>query len=187
MIDTGTTTGAGRRRRRDVRPEEQVRRLQGEYPKASPAQVRELYKSRLRELVLFDTDAIEFEVMTIVDEWLLRHVTDPAPKSTRSTPEQRQARKRDRDVLVTKIRAADEQRIETAIKVRLLEWMTPYGKKLRDCTGAECLRLSRRCGPFFGEIAKRLAPRDHVGNHLSERELEAIAMTHRLIGPDALR
>ena len=70
---------------------------------------------------------------------------------------------------------------------KLLDLPVPNGKLLGDCTGAECQRLSRRYGAFFAEIGKRLNPHDHVRQHLSEAELQAIARQHRLLGPKADR
>lgn len=176
---TSTTEKPRHRRRLDAR--DQVKRLRAEFPKANAAQLSELYKARVRELVVFDDAEVEAEIIGIIDDWLSRNVKDTPPAARKPL------NKTKTRALVHKIAEADEQRIETAIKIRLLDWLTPYGRKLADCTGAECGRLSKRYGPFLGEIAKRLHPRDHVRNHLSERELQAIAATHRLVGPEALR
>lgn len=185
QMETGITTSSAPRSRRRQRLDarDQVKKLRAEFPKANAAQIAELYKARVRELVVFDDDDIEAEIMGVVDDWLSLNVKDPRKPPT----QKHEGNKIQRRALVDKIAQVDEARIETAIKIRLLDWLTPYGKKLADCTGAECTRLSKRYGPFLAEIAKRLHPSEHVRNHLSERELQAMAATHRLVGPEAIR
>lgn len=181
MIDTGAEPG---RQQREPGPEDRIRELRREYPLASAAQIRAHYKTWARPQIALEA---EHELMRIVDDWLLRYVPDERPARRQRTEEEREAAKEERRALAERIKAADDARIEIEVKIRLLEWQTTYGKPLADCTGAECLRLSRRYGPFFAEIAKRLNPSDKVRNHLSETELQAIALAHRLIGPEALR
>jgi hypothetical protein len=55
------------------------------------------------------------------------------------------------------------------VAVVLLDLFLPNGKLLRDASGAECTKA----GGFFAEIGKRIAPRNIVGNVLSESELQA--------------
>jgi len=198
-----THTSEEPRRERLLRAAEQIRLLRNEYPKATNQQIANIYKQNIRGLVICEDDQTEFELFGILDDWLKAHidnilkgkpvevkpVAEPKPAAPRrtKTPEEKAEAEAKRRALVEEIRARDEVRIETAIKVRLLEWQTTYGKRLADCTGAECMRLARRYGPFFQEISKRLNASDKVGNHLSEVELQAIAATHKLIGPEALR
>jgi hypothetical protein len=188
MTDVATPTTARRSRPpKRPRPETRIGKLRAEYPKATAEQLCELYKKWLIGVVIFDTDDDEAEIMTLIDLALRSLVKDHPAARLPKTPAQRQQAKAQKKALVNKIAAADEQRIETLLTVRLLEYQTTYGKRLADCTGAECKRLSFRYGSFFAEIAKRLSPSDRVGNHLSEPELQAIAKTHRLVGPEAVR
>jgi hypothetical protein len=52
----------------------------------------------------------------------------------------------------------------------LLELMTPCGKALGECTGAECARM----GGWYREVAKRVAPGKIVVKVLSEDEVQAL-------------
>jgi hypothetical protein len=190
---------APRARRRVVTPRDFIKQLQTRYPTESAAQIRERYKQQIRDNVLFDDRATEALAMGPLDEWLAVNVSGtgilpPASASASSPRARREATPQDRkeaaqvkETLVAEIVHEHTAVVEAEVSIRLLEYQTTYGKPLADCTGAECRRLSVRYGGFFAELAKRLRPADHVGVHLTEVELQAIARSHRLIGPKADR
>jgi hypothetical protein len=55
-------------------------------------------------------------------------------------------------------------------KVVLLNLQTPNGKKLRDCSGAEC----RHLGGWYARIASEVAANKLVGDVLSEQQVRAL-------------
>jgi hypothetical protein len=197
MTDTTNLDPASQPRQRPRRvrvlaPREFIKLLQTQYPDDPPEAICEHYKKRVRLSVLFDDRAAETLVMRPLEEWLQNNVAgagtaDTKPPRNALTPEQRAEAVETRDALVDQIARKYEELIEAEVTTRLLEYQTTYGKPLGDCTGAECQRLSRRYGAFFAEIGKRLNPHDHVRQHLSEAELQAIARQHRLLGPKADR
>lgn len=69
-------------------------------------------------------------------------------------------------------RALVEQ-AKTKISARLLDMVMPNGKALRDCTGADV----RRFGAGFSSIAKKVKPRQLVGQALTETDLR------QMLGP----
>jgi hypothetical protein len=182
--------------RRLMSPREFIDKLRAAEPNADADEICRQYLVAIREHTIFDEGKWEILALTPIEEWLRATViaarplappkdrTPPRPRPPR-TPEQVAARAAETKHLVDTIGAGVERMIEAEVAMRLLEYETTYGKKLGDCTGAECGRLSRNYGSFFAEVAKRLNPSDRVRNHLSELELQAIARTYRLIGPGA--
>jgi hypothetical protein len=154
-------------------PREFIRRLQAEFPDNTPEQICERYLSHIRGAVEIEDDQDRLYVMGPLSEWLRANVIPVEKKPRRKRPETA--------AIVEQIEKADQERIEQIAGLRLLEYLTTYGKTLGDCTGAECQRLGRQYGGFFAEVATRLTPGQHVRNHLSELELQGIALAHRLI------
>lgn len=56
----------------------------------------------------------------------------------------------------------------------LLNLELPNGKKLRDATGAECIKA----GSFYADIGKVLKPTQVVGRHFSEQEIRNVRDRH---------
>src|SRR6185295_8094433 len=155
------------------------------HPDSNAAELREIVRQWIIESTEFEDAAARNFIMWLVDKALARTIADEKPESEREQARaERIALKRQ---LVETLAKADEQRIEAEVNIRLLEYATPYGKQLGDCTGAECTRLSRRYGSFFAELGKRITRSETVRAHLTEVELQAIARTHRLIGEKAAR
>jgi hypothetical protein len=154
-------------------------------PTVSAAEVRELVHNHILANAEFEDEAERAFVMWLVDDALARKVKDPKP-----APERRAAKAKaeaEKQHIGESLRRGFEDRIETEVTIRLLEYVTPYGKPLAECTGAECKRLGRRFGSFFGELGDRLTPGETVGAHFPEAALQAIAETHRLVGPRSTR
>jgi hypothetical protein len=183
MMTTPTPQPSPGRRSRRARlstPPERLTKLRADDPKATIDEIVERYLQPIRDNSLFDDAQTELWALGAVELWLRANITPSQPARVRPTPEQRQERKARIHKQVAELKAKDTARIEAAVKIRLLDWMTTFGQPLGDCTGAQCQRLSRRYGPFFAEVAKRLNPSDHVKNHLTETELQEIARTYRL-------
>jgi hypothetical protein len=53
---------------------------------------------------------------------------------------------------------------------RLLDMIMLNGKLLRDCTGADCIRL----GGWLTRVGKKVGPKQRVGEVLSEQQLRAL-------------
>lgn len=190
MLGTEATPARSRRRRTLESPRDFVARLRAGFPTDTPEQIAERYLSHVRETNVFDDAQEEIYVLDPLREWVLATIaaqTKGAPKPP--SPDALQRRRAHKAAALQKIGAAVEQKIEKRaeelVEIRLLEYQTTYGKALGRCTGAECRRLGRRYGAFFTEVGKRLRPSEHVEEHLSELELQAIARVHYLVGPDA--
>jgi hypothetical protein len=98
------------------------------------------------------------------------------PRMPDAGPEREAQRARQQDDMERRLDAVIEDRA-----MRLLDHPTlAGGKLLGDCTGADCRKLAIREPLFYGELAKRLRPSEHVRNHLSEAELQAIYRSCRL-------
>lgn len=181
MIEPGTGSSKSRRRKqkRAPSPEEMLANFRAQ--SASAAEVRELAHNHILANSEFEDEATRAFNMWSVDGWLALKVKDPKPEA------ERRATEAVREQITETLRQGFEQKVEAEATIRLLEYLTPYGKAIGDCTGAECQRLSRRFGSFFSELAKRITRGEMVRAHLSEAELQEIAKTHRLIGPRAMR
>jgi hypothetical protein len=183
--DTDIGTIGRRRRARGITPEETLANFRKQNPDATSTELREIARQYVVANTVFEDLAANNFTMWLVDKALARSIKDePSPEIAREKAAERAALKQQ---LIEAMGRADEERIETIITVRLLEYETPYGKALGDCTGAECARLSRRYGGFFSELSKRITRAETVRAHLTESELQAIATTHRLIGEKAAR
>jgi hypothetical protein len=185
LIDVGSAPKVRRRRKRKqvMSPEEKLAGFRS--PTASAAEVRELVQNHILSVSEFENEEERAFVMWFVASDLARKVKDPKPEpDRRAAKAEAEAAKQG---VVEILGRRDEERIETEATARLLEWVTPYNRPLKDCTGAECARLGRRLGGFFAELAKRLTPGETVGAHFSEFALQEFAKPYRLIGPRATR
>lgn len=183
--DTTTATTSRARRNRTPTPQEMLDRFRSDNPEVGAIELREIVRQFIVEKNVFKDLAANNLMLYLIDKALRREIKEtPLPEIERKKAAERAALK---DQLVQTISRADEERIEAIVTTRLLEYETPYGKAIGDCTGAECARLSRRYGGFFAELSKRITRAETVRAHLTETELQAIARTHRLIGEKATR
>jgi hypothetical protein len=179
MIDTGTVTSSRRRKRKVLSPEEMLASFRTDGATAEEA--REAAHDCIFAYVPLKDEGLHGLIMSLVDDALARKVKDPRPATDRAASEAV------KQAAVETIRQGFEAKVEAEVTIRLLEWVTPNGKPLAECTGKHCARLSRRCGSFFRELADRLSPSETVGGHYSEWMLQELAKIHRLIGPRAER
>lgn len=77
--------------------------------------------------------------------------------------------KRHREESAREDRAVDIAK--SVIAARLLDCMMPNGKTLRQCTGAECIRV----GGFFTKIGEKIGRDEIVGEAMTEADLQSLA------------
>ena len=80
-MDTLTSLAGGQRGPGEPNPPIQeardfIRELQAEDPTATPAEIRQRYKDHVRFRTEFKDDAVESEMIAILDEWLRTVVPD---------------------------------------------------------------------------------------------------------------
>ena len=88
----------------------------------------------------------------------------------------------DQRAQIAKQRAKQAQKLADAIakhaetvrsikeQITLLNWEMPNGKRLRNCTGAECVE----CGGWLAKVGKKVGTTKRVGEVLNEKEVRAI-------------
>lgn len=70
-------------------------------------------------------------------------------------------------------KAMDKRATEKA-RIMLLDLKMPNGKRLRACTGAECLSLSKTYGRWLAAIAREVPEKKKVGEAVSEDRLHEL-------------
>lgn len=140
-----------------------------ELPKGS----EHAHKLAFKRMVL--SDGYEDFVAAIIQEWqaikystALRAARPPGIAEIKAAAATRQKRRADEVSLV--------KTAKQVIGSRLMEMVTPSGKALGDCTGAECLAY----GGFFGAIGKSIKKDQTVRDALSTNDLAAIAKKQRV-------
>ena len=156
MVDTGVT-GAKRQSWHATNPRELLKRLIEENPKWDKERVLRTFS---REV----TDNRRY-IDTIVEYWFANnyHSLIERPARTYRARQTREA--------TEQVKAAIKNEIEHKATVMLLELNMPNGKLLRDCTGAECSKLSSKIGGWLLRISKRIKPNQTVGSALTEQEV----------------
>ena len=161
-LDTGTT-GAKRQSWKATNPRELLKRIMEDHPKWD--------KDRVLQTFLTEVSDNRRYFETIVEYWFANNF--------HSLVERPSSPHRFRQAVTTAtvdVRQKVEQQIEQKAEVMLLDMLMPNGKMLRDCTGAECSKLSTKIGGWLLRIAKRIKPTQTVGSALNEaqaRELYA--------------
>lgn len=171
----------GRRQRQRDEARDLLKTLRTENPEADRDALIGLYLDHVRPLIAGgdDPDAVETLVITPLREWLGANIIEPRQRGQKI----REDRKAEKAVLIAKIAARDEKRVEEIVTRRLLEWEMIDGRRLGDLTGADCRALSEKCGVFFHVISDQIPQRAKVRNHFSELELQSLARHHKLIVP----
>jgi hypothetical protein len=122
------------------------------------------HKNAFREL-LFEPEYEDF-LKAVVEEWIsIKYSTarDAAkPVTAEDIRTQHQAKKNAAADLQDKVNKASQQ-----IKGRALQLVMPNGKRLSECTGAECCKF----GGWFTKIGEKIGKRAIVGEALTEKEL----------------
>lgn len=66
--------------------------------------------------------------------------------------------------------AIEREKKSIASRIILMDWQTPSGKLLRDCTKQDC----KRVGGWLVRVADKMKPRQTVGQAFSEKQLKAL-------------
>ena len=170
MTYTDTDKSTKSRRRR-IEGRELVAKLRVDFPNDTPDETAKRFIERNRAAFLFEDKAQEAGVLDIVRDGVVANIK--LKRKMRPRQEIQQAASKLKAGMATKL---IEQVATGALAIRLLDFKMPDGKPLAEWTGAQC----KRFGGFFFEVGKRLNPRDHVGQHLDEDELQSIARTYRV-------
>lgn len=171
--DTDTTPNRPRARTKRLTLADWITRLRDENPGAKAADLRAIAAAEVSTHTRTDYAFRSVHEQLIADAIRI-HITDPRePRMASTTAEERAA-------AAALMRQGLNEVIEARAALVLMEFITESGKPLGECTGAECRKLSVRSRDFYAEIAKRLTPGEHVKNHLTEPELQAIWRVSRL-------
>jgi len=155
-IDQGKT-GAKRATWRDVNPRELLQRIINENPGDDEAAWREMFWAAVQRDQLY--------LYAVCSYWLdnnIRSITK------RDYPSQVRLPLKERESQIEQVKQNIVRRVEQEAKLLLLGMMTPCGKILRECTGAECGRM----GGWYSRLASVVAPKRKVGATLSEGQLQ---------------
>jgi hypothetical protein len=160
-IDSGVTA-AKRATWRDTDHRPLLRRILADNPKADEAKLRAMFL----EQVMNDDDYARSCANYCFD---LGMRAWKAPDE--QAKEKRQAEKVKRAsavrVAVEKNKEIFKERIKHEVKTAFLQMITPNGKTLAECTGAECVEF----GSGFTQIGQRVPANQKVKDILSEKQV----------------
>jgi hypothetical protein len=132
-----------------------------------PNQGKEAHKAAFRKLIT--SAGYEDFIEAVIDEWqaikystAFRAANPPSIQEIREKTQKRINRRKER--------LATIEKAKTLIQGNLLDLTMPNGKKLRDCTGADCAHFSG----WQGRIAAKVKPTQKVGKVLNESAVRAI-------------
>lgn len=141
-------------------------------PEISEAEAKEFLWSSMKDnkdifRLLFDNwfnvnwRRYEPQVKEVVTKKGKKRIVGRSVTIVRLIPKQHQQSKEKRKIIAQKI-------IQNAAPTILMNLPMPNGKPLKDCTGNECSKF----GGWFGLIAKAIKPKEIVGKHLTETDLQ---------------
>jgi hypothetical protein len=146
----------------DSKPRAVLARLMEANPSASRDAIAALFWEEVRE----DFDCLK---AITLEYWLPNNylqLTKPRPKQSSGSRSFAQAQ--------ASVKSAIKKKVETGIKIALLQMEMPNGKKLSNCTGRECAQLSTKVGSWLERVAAKLKPSEIVGDKLSESDLRRL-------------
>lgn len=155
MMDTGVT-GAKRQSWKEANPRELLKRLAEDNPSWS--------KERLFQAFVDQVMGNKGYLDTIVEYWFANNFHSLLERPSNANERARSSR-------VEGIKANLAEHITRHAEMLLLEMQMPNGKPLRDCTGAECLKLSSAVGGWLLRVSKRIGSDQTVGSALTENEV----------------
>lgn len=120
----------------------------------------------------FENEEDELRLVAIIEYWFTNNHDSMVSLYPRPGDEKRKAAaQKARIEKQEKIREAVRERIEEKAEALLLEWITPNGKAVGDCTGAEIRQFGNKVAPWLAKIATRVKPSEIVRNVLSEADV----------------
>lgn len=135
--------------------------------KEKPDAGERAHRKAFRQLLL--SDGYEDFLDAVIDEWqrikystAFRAALPPTVKEIRVAATKRKQERVQEDVAVSTAKAK--------IAERLFNIVTPNGKALRNCTGAEC----RKLGGWYSKIATKVGSARIVGRVLTAEDVAAL-------------
>ena len=141
-----------------------LRQLKRDNPNFTQEQTLKEVRAQFRANSVFNNDFEEIFDDIILLWFFNAYRTVFAEKPDRKASAQRQA-----DIENT-IRASLDRVIRNKAAIMLMNMVMPNGRMLKECTGAEVRRLADN--PWLMTIADAIRPRQHVGNVLTEEQLQ---------------
>lgn len=169
-IDTTTTTGKERSPRRKsgpATPSELLIKLRDRNPNMPQDEIEELHWQGSA-----DNDAFLREYHRQWFSLNYNKLTQSPEKRHQRTAEERRAQRAQRAEAVN---AGVERLKKAAIRIALLEWVTPLGKKFGKCNADECRELVPLLGDLASlaaSVAAQLKPGQMVEQRFSEKQLQ---------------
>jgi hypothetical protein len=150
-----------------------------ENPKKSKAAQREIFENLVCSPGYEDYhDA----AMALVSGLLHKYVFDALhpPSRAELDAKAKQRREEDRENRENREERSEVEIVKRLFTGRMLDLVTPNGKALGDCTGAECYEI----GGFYTEISEKVGDDELVRNKLTEADVQDIVRAALL--PDEL-
>jgi hypothetical protein len=160
--------GAKRATWRDANP----RKLLQDIIEANPNGPETLWRKLFWERVESDDDQIQ----AIVAYWLdnhVRYIQDHGPDTKQETAKKgpaAQAAEQKTETVKENVKSTLREHIVREARVILLEIMMPNGKKLAQCTGADC----KNFGGWLTAVATKVPAKKKVADILSEAEVRKL-------------
>lgn len=169
MLNTGIN-GAKVQSWKSANPRDILKRLMEENPQMEkPALLAALRHELLAEDRIEYLDAvIEYWFSNNYQSLVAPRTSAPRVSAPRPSPAVAKAA-RQKEVVTLKKNL--ERHIEEKVEERLLDFIMPSGKTLRDSTGADCAKA----GGWFTKIAGAVGARQRVGNVLSEEQVRKLS------------
>lgn len=151
-----------------------VRSVIRENPTATETERRTMFADLIRQ-----DDYSEFFDDLIVKMWQLvynkavRAVFPPSKVKLREIGKTAKIERRTQEqkaAATSKAVAGVVQKAKEEIASRLLDFITPNGKKLRDCTGAQCATF----GSWYTKVSKAVKPNQLVGDVMDNEKLKKL-------------
>jgi hypothetical protein len=159
-IDLGTT--GAKRATWSENPRKLLKDIIDDNPNSSEAEWRRLFKAAARN----EDDQIDAVLDYFLDNTIRSLMPRKAPERTAAAAARvKEARER-----AVYVKERVESRVREAAKIVLLELTMPNGKKLGECTGADCKRFDG----WFHRLAKVVPVNKRVDETLSEKRLQQI-------------
>ena len=153
------TTGAKRQSWRTGGPREMLQKMMLMYPKDTED---DLLK-RFTDEVIEDTQRLA----VIIEYWFTNNYRS---LSRDVSPAARAKVKEAIAVETAAVKVAVIKRIKSEAKIMLLKMMTPSGKPLGKCTGAECVKF----GGWYVRVGKKVGATKIVDSVLTEKSIRAM-------------
>ena len=129
--------------------------------------------NRERLLILFDEQLRERDDLlnVVIEYWFTNNLGAYLTAKERAKPEEVARVAQIRKEAASETRAKIHRAVEAKARLMLLDQVMVNGKKLRACTGEECLAMSKTYGRWLAAVAKEVPPATKVGEALSEDSL----------------